>query len=154
MSLWLASGSRRTARFLKFLRRNRSMASGFCASRPEGRSVPAFAVPRSFPRRAACGDGHGVETVAGEPACLRPGCSVYHKPDRPIYLNPLPPSPFQLRCSTRMQWLLDNSPWIIATVGVVHVICFIALWRNRTRQARQLEAHPRNIVGTFSTHMD
>ena len=53
-----------------------------------------------------------------------------------------------------MQWLLDNSPWIIATVGVIHVICFIALWRNRTRQARQLEAHLRNIVGTFSTHMD
>jgi len=53
-----------------------------------------------------------------------------------------------------MQWLLDNSPWIIATVGAIHVICFIALWRNRTRQARQLEAHLRNIVGAFSTHMD
>jgi biopolymer transport protein ExbB/TolQ len=53
-----------------------------------------------------------------------------------------------------MQWLLDNSPWIIGIVGVVHVACFVALWRNRTRQARQLEAHLRNIVGTFSTHMD
>jgi biopolymer transport protein ExbB/TolQ len=53
-----------------------------------------------------------------------------------------------------MQWLLDNSPWIIAVVGVIHVVCFIALWRNRTRQARQLEAHLRNIVGAFSTHMD
>ena len=53
-----------------------------------------------------------------------------------------------------MQWLLDNSPWIIGTVGVIHVICFVALWRQRNRQARQLEAHLRNIVGTFSTHMD
>ena len=53
-----------------------------------------------------------------------------------------------------MQWLLDHSPWIIGVVGVVHVVCFIALWRNRTKQARRLEAHLRNIVGTFSTHMD
>ena len=53
-----------------------------------------------------------------------------------------------------MQWLLDNSPWIIGLVGVVHVFCFLALWRNRTLQARRLEAHLRNIVGSFSTHMD
>ena len=53
-----------------------------------------------------------------------------------------------------MQWLLDNSPWIIGLVGVVHVLCFVALWRNRTKQARRLEAHLRNIVGTLSTHMD
>lgn len=53
-----------------------------------------------------------------------------------------------------MQWLLDHSPWIIGVVGVVHVICFFGLWRNRTKQARRLEAHLRNIVGTFSTHMD
>ena len=53
-----------------------------------------------------------------------------------------------------MQWLLDNSPWIIGLVGVVHVVCFLLLWHNRTKQARRLEAHLRNIVGTFSTHMD
>ena len=53
-----------------------------------------------------------------------------------------------------MQWLLDNSPWIIGVVGVVHVIAFALLWHNRTKQARRLEAHLRNIVGTFSTHMD
>jgi len=53
-----------------------------------------------------------------------------------------------------MQWLLDNSPWIIGLVGVVHVIAFALLWHNRTKQARRLEAHLRNIVGTFSTHMD
>jgi biopolymer transport protein ExbB/TolQ len=53
-----------------------------------------------------------------------------------------------------MQWLLDNSPWIIGLVGVVHVACFLGLWRNRTKQARGLEAHLRNIVGAFSTHMD
>lgn len=53
-----------------------------------------------------------------------------------------------------MQWLLDNSPWIIGVVGVVHVICFLALWHNRNKQARRLEAHLRNIVGSFSTHMD
>jgi biopolymer transport protein ExbB/TolQ len=53
-----------------------------------------------------------------------------------------------------MQWLLDHAPWIIGAVGVIHVICFLALWRNRTKQARRLEAHLRNIVGAFSTHMD
>jgi biopolymer transport protein ExbB/TolQ len=53
-----------------------------------------------------------------------------------------------------MQWLLHNSPWIIGLVGLVHVACFVALWRNRTRQARQLEAHLRNIVGAYASHMD
>lgn len=53
-----------------------------------------------------------------------------------------------------MQWLLDHSPWIIGVVGVVHVLCFLALWHNRNKQARRLEAHLRNIVGAFSTHMD
>src|SRR5678815_2290003 len=53
-----------------------------------------------------------------------------------------------------MQWLLDHSPWIIGVVGVIHVLCFLALWHNRNKQARRLEAHLRNIVGTFSTHMD
>jgi biopolymer transport protein ExbB/TolQ len=53
-----------------------------------------------------------------------------------------------------MQWLLDNSPWIIGLVGVIHVFAFLGLWHNRTKQARRLEAHLRNIVGTFSTHMD
>lgn len=53
-----------------------------------------------------------------------------------------------------MQWLLDNSPWIIGVVGAVHVACFFALWRTRTKQARQLEAHLRNIVGAYSSHMD
>src|SRR3982750_402446 len=53
-----------------------------------------------------------------------------------------------------MQWLLDHSPWIIGLVGVVHVICFLLLWQNRTKQARRLEAHLRNIVGALSTHMD
>lgn len=53
-----------------------------------------------------------------------------------------------------MQWLLDKSPWIIFTVGVVHVVCFLLLWRNRNKQAHRLEAHLRNIVGSFATHMD
>jgi biopolymer transport protein ExbB/TolQ len=53
-----------------------------------------------------------------------------------------------------MHWLLHNSPWIIGLVGIVHVACFAALWRNRTRQARQLEAHLRNIVGAYASHMD
>ena len=53
-----------------------------------------------------------------------------------------------------MQWLLDNSPWIIGLVGLVHVACFVALWRTRTKQARQLEAHLRNIAGAYSSHVD
>jgi biopolymer transport protein ExbB/TolQ len=53
-----------------------------------------------------------------------------------------------------MRWLLFNSPWIIALIGVVHVVCFVALWRNRTKQVRRLEAHLRNIVGSFASHHD
>jgi hypothetical protein len=37
---------------------------------------------------------------------------------------------------------------------VLHVIAFLGLWHNRNKQARRLEAHLRNIVGSFSTHMD
>ena len=53
-----------------------------------------------------------------------------------------------------MRWLLFNSPWIIALLGVIHVVCFVALWRNRTKQVRRLEAHLRNIVGSFASHHD
>lgn len=53
-----------------------------------------------------------------------------------------------------MRWLLFNSPWIIAAIGVLHVACFVALWRNRTKQVRRLEAHLRNIVGSFASHHD
>ena len=53
-----------------------------------------------------------------------------------------------------MHWLLHNSPWIIGVVGVTHVLCFAALWRARTKQARQLEAHLRNIVGAYAAHVD
>jgi biopolymer transport protein ExbB/TolQ len=53
-----------------------------------------------------------------------------------------------------MRWLLFNSPWIIAALGVVHVLCFAALWRSRTKQVRRLEAHLRNIVGSFASHHD
>src|SRR3954452_21168374 len=53
-----------------------------------------------------------------------------------------------------MQWLLYHSPWIIGLVGVIHIVCFLLLWQNRNQQARRLEAHLRNIVGAFSTHMD
>jgi len=53
-----------------------------------------------------------------------------------------------------MHWLLYNSPWIIALVGTIHIAGFLALWRARTKQARQLEAHLRNIVGAYSSHMD
>ena len=53
-----------------------------------------------------------------------------------------------------MRWLLFNSPWIIAALGVIHVACFMALWRSRTRQVRRLEAHLRNIVGSFASHHD
>lgn len=53
-----------------------------------------------------------------------------------------------------MRWLLFNSPWIIAALGVIHVACFLALWRNRNRQVRRLEGHLRNIVGSFASHHD
>ena len=53
-----------------------------------------------------------------------------------------------------MQWLLDNSGWIIATVGVLHAGAFGALWLNRNKQTRRLEAHLRNIVGSLSVHSD
>ena len=53
-----------------------------------------------------------------------------------------------------MRWLLFNSPWIIAVIGVVHIACFVALWRNRTKQVRRLESHLRNIVGSFASHHD
>jgi biopolymer transport protein ExbB/TolQ len=53
-----------------------------------------------------------------------------------------------------MEWLLLNSPWIIGLVGVIHFAAFMALWLNRNKQTRRLEAHLRNIVGHFSTRSD
>ena len=53
-----------------------------------------------------------------------------------------------------MQWILDNSGWIIGVVGVLHAAAFGALWVNRNKQTRRLEAHLRNIVGSLAVHSD
>jgi biopolymer transport protein ExbB/TolQ len=53
-----------------------------------------------------------------------------------------------------MQWVLDNSGWLIGAVAVVHVLAFGWLWVNRNKQMRRLEAHLRNVVGGFATHTD
>jgi hypothetical protein len=53
-----------------------------------------------------------------------------------------------------MQWVLDNSGWLIGAVAVAHVLAFGWLWVNRNKQMRRLEAHLRNVVGGFATHTD
>lgn len=53
-----------------------------------------------------------------------------------------------------MQWLLDNSGWLILFAGILHAALFGWLWLSRRKQIRSLEGHLSNIVGTLSVHTD
>jgi biopolymer transport protein ExbB/TolQ len=53
-----------------------------------------------------------------------------------------------------LMWLLDNSHWLIAGLGLLHLLAFVALYLWRAHQVRELRMFLSNLVRGFTQRSD